>query len=265
MKKAAKTELKEIRELLRDKKSRDRTDLFVAEGLKIVRDIFKKGHSLKKIIVSESFARENADFIERIQKKDVPIAIGNDTDIRKTSSLHHPEGILAIVERPVRNARTSKKNTLKVLLDNVQDPGNVGAIIRISVAFGVKEMLFFGDCADIYNPKTIRASVGTIMDINIREYDLEDLIALKEGGDVFFAMEASGKDIEKAKNIIQKGTSAILMFGNEGRGMARSLLDIAQGSFAVPMNSAVESLNVISAAAIALYVFAKNRDLISKN
>lgn len=258
MKRVTKKQLKQIRELLRDKKARDDANLFVLEGAKIVKDALTKGHKLQEIIVSGKFADQNKILVDEIRTRNIPILISSHSDIGKISSLKHPESILAVAAMPKHRQTdilTSRKNPIKILLDNVQDPGNLGAIIRLSCAFGIHDVFLYGECADIYNPKTIRSSAGTVLDVNISRYDLKRVKMLKEQGNMFFAADTAGEDIKKVVKTIKKGISAVLIFGSEGQGISAPLLKIADRFLTIPIKGTVDSLNVVSAVSIALYIF----------
>ncbi|MFH1552018.1 MAG: RNA methyltransferase [Candidatus Omnitrophota bacterium] len=263
MQKASKVQLKKARELLREKRSRDENGLFVAEGLKIVSDIVAKAHPLDSVIVSRGFVKadENGSFLADLEKNSIPVFETGDTDFERISSLQHSQGVLAIIKKPSfsKKTPTADEAALLVLCDGVQDPGNLGTIIRTSVAFGVDAILLAGEAADIYNPKVVRASSGMMIDIPVYRCDAPELDRLKKEGYSFFVSQIRG---EKGKDITGiKGLSgpSILAFGSEGKGVSGEIMERADEFFYIPIGGKAESLNVTAAAAIALYVFARTK------
>ncbi len=249
---------------MRDRKVRDASGLFVAEGLKIVTDMVRKGHAPDSMIISRDFAgkEENKDFFRDMQDRPFPVFEAGDADFEKVSSLQHSQGIMAVMKQSERSegVPVGKEDALLVLCDGIQDPGNLGAMIRTSVAFGVDSMLFMGETADIYNPKVIRASSGMILDIPVYKCDIAELDRLKKKGYhllVSSPREQGSKDIADVTGI---PPPFIIAFGSEGKGVSGGVSDRADGSFHVPICEAAESLNVAAAAAISLYVFARMRE-----
>jgi TrmH family RNA methyltransferase len=264
MEKASKMQLKNIRRLLKEKKWRDFEGIFVAEGEKIVRDTFVKGHSLDSVFVSDTFAKdkENKKFISSLKKKRVPVCVAGDAEFDRVSSLQHSQGILAVVKKPKARKCSvpSGESAFIVLCDGIQDPGNLGTIIRTSAAFGADSVLLLDSCADIFNPKVVRSSSGAILDIPVSGCDLAGVDNLKDQG---FQLLVSHLTKEKSKDIsaIKKiPPRCIVAFGSEGRGVSKAILERADWLFFIPITEKTESLNVTSAAAIALYVFTHLRE-----
>jgi len=142
-----------------------------------------------------------------------------------------------------------------ILLDNIQDPGNVGTIIRTALAFNISGILLTGNPADIYNPKTIRASAGAVFKQPIYYLDHTKLIELKRSS-VRFLGASSSRDSTSIKNTDLKNT--IIVMGNEGYGISEGLAELCDDMFNIPLNFKSESLNVAVAASIIMWE-AKNR------
>ena len=137
-----------------------------------------------------------------------------------------------------------------ILLDSVQDPGNVGAIIRTANAFGARSVVLYGACADVYNPKTIRASMGAIFRQNICKMDLPRLSELKEGG-LRFIGAALRKD---CRAVFDADLSdAVIAIGSEGAGLSEEILSLCDELVTVPIAAECESLNAAVAAAIIIW------------
>jgi TrmH family RNA methyltransferase len=258
--KASKNRLKQVQLLLREKKERDSSGLFVAEGFKIVKDMSARGHVPEYILVCKDFAdnSEKNGFVAWCSKERIPIGEVEKKEFEKISALQSSQGILAVMAKrkyaSLDFLETGRK--LIILCDGVQDPGNMGSIFRTAVAFGADAIMFSADTVDMYNPKVVRSSSGTILDIPVIEYRDAVLERLKaKGYKLLVSMvetEAGTKEIRKMKEI---PTRTIAAFGSEGRGMSDELLSSADGYFHVGISKKVESLNVTVAVAVSLFVF----------
>ena len=162
------------------------------------------------------------------------------------------------MESPSNVLDISKKSNSKeiigskiLLLDEIQDPGNLGTIIRSSVAFGVTTIILSNDTVDLYNPKVIRASEGMFCHINIITMDLEEAIKeIKERGiKVYGTNVVNGKEV----NTISDKSSYALVMGNEGNGVKKHIQELCDENLYIPMNESCESLNVGVACSILLY------------
>lgn len=160
------------------------------------------------------------------------------------SETRHSQGVLGLFERPHCDASSilSRRGTVAVALDGVQDPGNVGTIVRLAAAFDAGGVLLLPGCADPFGPKAIRSSVGAILTVPVAFVTAQTLIDAQVP---LFAAAASGSPVEPPS------ANAVLVFGNEGGGVSAELLRHAT-PIAIPMSSRVESLNVASSAAILL-------------
>jgi TrmH family RNA methyltransferase len=160
------------------------------------------------------------------------------------SETRHSQGVLGLFERPHYDASSilARRDSVVVALDGVQDPGNVGTIVRLAAAFDASGVLLLPGCADPFGPKAIRSSVGAILNVPVAFTTADALIA---AGVPLFAADASGAPSDPP------ASNAVLVFGNEGGGVSRELLAHAT-PIAIPMSPRVESLNVASSAAILL-------------
>lgn len=160
------------------------------------------------------------------------------------SETRHSQGVLGLFERPLGNAEAilARRDSVVVALDGVQDPGNVGTIVRLAAAFDAGGVLLLPGCADPFGPKAIRSSVGAILSVPVASVTARELL---DAGVPLFAAAAAGAPSEPP------ASNAVLIFGNEGAGVSPELLRHAT-AIAIPMSSRVESLNVASSAAILL-------------
>ncbi|MCK5451244.1 MAG: RNA methyltransferase [Candidatus Omnitrophica bacterium] len=255
-KKATKTQIKHLRALIREKKTRDKTGQFIAEGFKIISDAIEKKHIPEQVIVSNSFLEnfENKKFLKGLEKLKVKTLYLGDSDFEQISSLKNSQGILAVIKKPEEDySFTSEESEIVVLCDGVQDPGNLGAIIRTAVAFGVKAVLVTGDNVDMYNPKVIRASSGTIFDVFTYNCTSEEIKSLKDIGFELLASSVFGDNAESFNKMKIDSDKILLAFGAEGKGLSDKILKMSDKIFYIPIDEKVESLNVVSAASITLF------------
>lgn len=220
---------------LNDKKYRDGFNEFIIEGEHLVFEAYKCG-LLKEIILLDGFTTDI----------DIPYIEVTDSIMIYISNLDTPCNILGICKK--------KNDTLTgnrlLILDDVQDPGNMGTIIRSSVAFNIDTIILSKDCVDIYNSKVLRATQGMIFNINIIIKDLDEFINSIKGTYKIF-----GTDVNNGKNLkdIEKTEKFAIIMGNEGKGVKRSLLDLCDEYIHIDMNKECESLNVAVATSIILY------------
>lgn len=218
------------------KKYRDESNLFLVEGEHLVLEAYKRGY-LKKIIVKEN-TKTNFD---------VEIMYVSENVLKYLSELDSPSAIIGVCEK-----LQEKEIGNKVLvLDDIQDPGNLGTIIRSAVAFNIDTIVISDNTVDLYNSKVIRASQGMVFNINIIKKDLLNFIDyLKQQKYRIYATKVNGgndlKNVEISKNF------AIIM-GNEGSGVRNEILELADEYLYIKMNESCESLNVAIATSIILY------------
>ena len=229
------TRIKEIKKLL-NKKERDLTGLYIVEGEHLVYEAYKEG-LLKTVIVRDSYP-----FV-----LDIDTLYVTDKVLKSLSSLTTPAPVIGVVKK-----HESKKIGDKVIvLDNVQDPGNLGTIIRSAVAFNFDTIILSDDTVDLYNPKVVRATQGMIFKINIVIGNLEQLLSKMKDN----KYEIYGTDVVSGNSIksIEKSKKFAIIMGNEGNGISKEVKDLCSSFIYIPMSSNCESLNVAVAASIILY------------
>lgn len=261
VKKADTSYLKDIKELLRDRKYRNAHHKFIVEGKKIVDDIIKTRCRIDSVLCSSSYLKNFPDQIVSISSQGIPIYSVNDPFFEKISVLRSSQGILAVLNKPVYDIDILKKipGGLIVLLDNIQDPGNLGALIRTSVAFNASAVLLYGNTADVFNPKVVRASSGMLLNVPVLEAGDNTLDELKKNG---FRILTADNSSEKSISILKirpETPKNIVVFGNEGQGVSPVLLNITDEIFFIPINKNVESLNVAAACSISLFYFQQKK------
>ncbi|MDD6224609.1 MAG: RNA methyltransferase [bacterium] len=226
---------------LKEKKYRDFNHQFLIEGLHLIEEAQKEN------LVDELIVEIGCDIGWNLPTIQVTREI-----IKKLSSLDNPPSptILAICHKKVEDL--DFKNKI-LLLDNIQDPGNLGTIIRSSKAFNVDTIILSEDTVDLYNPKVIRSTQGIMFHINIVRKDLKEVISFlkKEKVPIYGTNVETGIDIQTlSSNDTEKYA---LIMGNEGQGVKKEILDLCDQYIYISMNEEVESLNVGVATSILLY------------
>lgn len=229
------TKIKELKKL-HTKKYRDIHNLFLVEGEHLVLEAYKAG-VLKTLIL-----REGKDFSLPLDTMVVSSSV-----LSYLSELETPQPIMGVCSKI--ESKEMMGNIM--VLETIQDPGNLGTIIRSAVAFHMDTILLSKDTVDPYNEKVLRASQGLLFHVNIMVVDLkETLVHLKEKGySILGTKVTGGKDI---KSVEKKSLFAIIM-GNEGKGMSSELEAICDDFVYISMNEKCESLNVGVAASILMY------------
>lgn len=230
-----------IKELnkLKEKKYRDETNLFLVETSHLVEEAYKT-NQLVEIIATPEFVNEY----------DINTTYVSEEVMKKLSSLVSPSNVLGVCKKfnPI-----SYGNRL-ILLDGIQDPGNLGTIIRSAMSFNIDSVVLSDTSVDLYNDKVIRASEGMIFHIDVLRKDLNTFIdELKQNNYTIYTTDVNGgipiRDVAYSKK------SAIII-GQEGKGVS-SIKDKADQSLYIPMNKKCESLNASVAASIIMYEMSK--------
>ena len=226
------------------KKYRNEHQLFIAEGVKVIQELLQSNFVLEHLFVTEAIFEEVS-----ISKK----TLIKEADMKRISALSSPSSCLAIFKIPKPTAIETEG--LIVAVEDIRDPGNLGTIVRLCDWFGVKQLVCSAETVDVYNPKVIQATMGSIARVAIHYVDLNDFIS--ESALPVFGTFMDGKNVynEKLPN------EAILILGNEANGISSSLEKSIQNRIAIPRFGDIqqtESLNVATATAIFLSEFRRN-------
>jgi RNA methyltransferase, TrmH family len=239
---------------LQKKKKRDEEKLFVIEGDKLVKEFLLAGKQIRMLVAKPEFIGSLPGDLKRSIDEIIEVTYD---DLKHISTLKTPHNALAIIPIPVNEMNCSEiLNHLCVGLDFIQDPGNLGTIIRAAAWFGIKNVVCSPDCVDVYNPKVIQASMGAILHVNVWYYDLKKLAILaNEMKLTVFGTTLDGVSIYKHK-LDKRG---IILLGNESKGISGELLPhITEKIFIPKFNNAeegIDSLNVSMAASIVFSEF----------
>lgn len=227
--------IKELKKL-NIKKYRDDSNLFIVEGEHLVKEAYNAG-LLKELLLGQDI-KLNID---------VDTNYCSDTVLKYLSELDNPSNIIGICQK----LEEKELGNRILILDDIQDPGNLGTIIRSAVAFNVNTIILSSNTVDVYNSKVVRASQGMIFNINIIRKDLIDYLpVLKKQEYKIYATKVNGGN--SLKNVEDYQKFAIIM-GNEGNGVKSEILDLADSYLYIDMNKNCESLNVAVATSIILY------------
>lgn len=217
---------------LNDKKYRDKTGLFIIEGEHLVREAELAG------VLVDAYSLDGSIGIQ----VSIPV-------MKKLSNLTNVPNVIGIAKK--KETKEVKGNIL--MLDTIQDPGNLGTIIRSAVAFGIDTIVASPETVDLYNTKVIRGTEGLIFKINYIVTDLKEFLRNNEDKYTIYTTNVrNGEDVSK----IEINNQFILIMGNEGRGVSDDLADFADSTIYIPIQNC-ESLNVAIATSIILYEFNK--------
>lgn len=228
---------------LKEKKYRDKEGLFLVEGEHLVLEAIKSQNAVEVILESDV-----------LLPLDIPKYYVTKDILKKLTSLNTPPQMIAVVKKIKENAYKDKL----LLIDSLQDPGNLGTIIRSAVAFNIDTIVLGDDTVDLYNEKVIRATQGLLFHINIINKNLPQFIKeLKQQNYYILGTKVThGKAIED----VQLNDKYAFIVGNEGSGVSPELLDLCDNYIYINMNDVCESLNVAVATSIILYELNKKGD-----
>jgi len=230
---------------LKKHEARIQTRTFMVEGHHMVHEALRLA-SVRTLIVSEDRQKQCNDHLAIARKHNIPILMVSEHIAAKISDTKTPQGILAQVEMPDTPALINER---MILMDDVQDPGNVGAILRTAVAMEISDVMLTNACADVYSPKTLRATMGAVFRARIARTDFP-LAWVEQKRKVKYKI-LSSEVAGEAVQAIQPPW--VLMIGNEAHGVSSALRNLATRTVTIPMCGGTESLNAAVAAGILLY------------
>ena len=242
-------QMKRIKELLNKSKQRKKEKCFVAEGIRMVAET--PADRLEKIYVSESFYKNPPE----LRGLDLSKALVVDDQVfRQVSDTQTPQGIMAIVRQKENSLEDILKQpkALLLFLENIQDPGNLGTMMRTAEGAGVTGIIMSRESVDIYNPKTIRATMGSLyrMPFVYVEDFCGTVRMAKAKGIRLYAAHLKGKNTYDGEDYKQPTG---FLIGNEGNGLTKEAADSATDYIRIPMGGQLESLNAAVAAAVLMY------------
>lgn len=232
--------LQQVKKLLSSRKAREEAGLFAADGVKLLAEAVRWYPGLDTVILSDGV---HADVPESVRLFRVPEDV-----MASISPMESPQGALFLCRLPEKKTYAPTPGCL--LLDGIQDPGNLGTILRTADALDIPVTLLEG-CADPYSPKTVRASMGAVFRTQPVKADWAEVKAACGVAGIPVAVAALSQRAKDLRNADLRGMAVAI--GSEGQGVRREILESADGELIIPMNKRCESLNAAVAAAIVMW------------
>lgn len=243
-------ENKKIKRLisLKQKKVRLKENLFLIEGIKSVKEAVISSVKVNSVYVSELFYRNNQEYILEMEEKRLAVFCIKESLFVKCSSLKTPQGILIAMEIPKYNlVNIIKKEKPIIILDRINDPGNLGTIIRTADAFDFGGVLLLPGCVDIYNFKTIQATMGSVLRMDCIYIECDDMLVLENAGYTIFGMDLGGRELKRNRTF---GEKCAVVIGNESHGLSDCSKTHCMELIKINIMKKTESLNAAVAAGI---------------
>lgn len=251
----ANAQVKNLIQLIKKAKARTEQGVYIVEGVKMFQEAPEE--EIVKAYISEELY-EKGTLKDRLEK--IPYEVLKDDVFSHVSDTKTPQGILCVMKQKhyTLEQLTQGNCPLLLVLENLQDPGNLGTMMRTAEGAGVTGVLLSRGCVDIYNPKTIRSTMGSIYRVPFLYTDhlMEDMDRLHEKGITTYAAHLKGKNHYDEESYRQP---TAFLIGNEGNGLSEELSEKAKQYIRIPMGGKLESLNAAVAAAILMYEAARQR------
>ncbi|MDW0110409.1 TrmH family RNA methyltransferase [Sporosarcina aquimarina] len=242
--------VKHWKKLVTTRKERERSEEFIVEGHHLVEEALKIEGSVLHIMF-----REDVEIPFELEESSVQVIEMTKAVAAEISETEHPQGIFAHCKQPIPSEDAYPSWNRLLMIDAVQDPGNIGTMIRTADAAGMDAVILGKGCADPFNPKTVRSGQGSHFHIPIVKGELSDWVdRAKDGG-----LQVIGTGLQQAQDhfTVEATSSFALIVGNEGAGVSDEFLAKADTIVKIPMYGKAESLNVAVAAGILLYTYAR--------
>jgi len=231
---------------LSHKKLRDEENAFIAEGPKIVAEFLSgENFNCKILCAYRDWLTSNKNLLKNILSENIYEM--DEISLQKISLLKTPNKVVAVFEKKPGDKRPGIESELSLMLDDIQDPGNLGTIIRIADWFGIENIICSKNCVDCYNPKVVQATMGSLVRVNVWYTTLIAFIERHKNISIY-AAALSGTSLPKFKKI----TEGIILIGNESIGINEELLKKATQKITIPKYGKAESLNAAVATGIIL-------------
>ena len=257
---------------LAEKREREALGLFRFDGIKLLVEALDKGVEIDTVYIRESSLEQICErlgehFLRIDRERTVLVS---DSVFEKMTLEKAPEGVITVAKHIDKIRKITKIEDIETpdlsegvfLAESLQDPGNLGTLIRSAAALGIDRVVISSDSADIYNPKTVRAAMGGLFYISVDRVDREAfsgyISALRDSGRRIFAAALDDKAVSLDAMSLKKGDCFVI--GNEGHGLSADTLSACDGSVIIPMRQEVESLNAAVAAVILMWEMKKALD-----
>jgi RNA methyltransferase, TrmH family len=242
--------IKQVRKLHRSKE-RQKQNLLLIEGTNLVEAAYQADYKLDIIFYTERWQQKHQPLCRIIVEQGVKTELVSPEVLNAIATTINPDGIVAIAPRPITELAPSLKG-VGLAIERLQDPGNLGTIIRTAVATGVDGLWLSGDSVDFYSPKVLRASVGQWFRLPVvTNQDLVQLVKQQQQQGI--QIIATTSKATKTYWEVDFTRTSLILLGNEGAGLSSELIDLADVQLKIPLANQVESLNVAVASALLLY------------
>ncbi len=237
---------------------------YFVEGLKLCQDAILSEAAIDFCLVNSSFetTAEGKDFLSQVARKKIEVAQVTDDLYKKISDLENPQGVLCVANQPEASLETlaGHKGPLRfIFAEKVQDPGNIGAILRTIEALGASGLVISGGGVDVFHPKVVRSSMGAIFRCPIFEAEnLRDWLDQSKKFRVKMQVVAADSSAKKELFQINFSICSTIVIGSEGQGLSRESLSLSDEIIRIPMAGKAESLNVAVATGILLFCACTN-------
>jgi TrmH family RNA methyltransferase len=257
----SKEKLKELVKL-KTKKGRKTQKRFLIEGMRLCEEMANSNWEAESVLFTGSFQNSSSGkkLLQKFERKNVKTIPVKSEEVKKLSDTVTPQGIICVVKikKYSLDELWSKRSNIILALDAIRDPGNVGTLIRTADAFGIDGVILSSDSAELYNPKVVRSTMGSIFHLPIfDEIDLEKTIPqLKKRNFKIYGTDVrEGKDLEE----LDCSGKICLLIGNETEGLNKNLLELSDEIIRIPIFGRAESLNASVAGGILLYEITKRK------
>lgn len=254
---ASNERIKAVKRLVKSSRDRNEKGVYVVEGIRMFREI--PADYMAEVYVSEAFADKYA---EELSKLSIEPCIVADKVFNSMSDTSTPQGILSLVKMKKYSLDSiccdnNGCQPFILIVERLQDPGNLGTIIRTAEGAGVTGIVISGDSVDIYNPKTVRSTMGSVfrMPVYVSEDLISDIKMIKKSGITIYGAHLDGSDFYN-KNLTK---ACGFLIGNEGNGLSAGVSALSDELIKIPMMGKVESLNAATSAAVISYEVLRQR------
>ena len=249
--------VKQVRKL-KEKKYRDLSGTYIVEGIKMLQEAIQEKASIQLIIICEDCINQNAlnkNILYEIAKYNCIYV--TEKVFETLTEVKNPQGVLAVIEKNSKEGNIDYTQDIIIALDGIQDPGNLGTILRTADSANLKQIILSKDSADPYNPKVVRSTMGAIFRINILQVDnlKETLETIKK-----HKFKISVTALEADTNIYNMDyEKKVIVIGNEANGVTEDIQKIADEKVTIPMIGKTESLNASVATGIIIYEYVRRK------
>ena len=245
--------VKQLVKLQKSARFRRQSELFVAEGLRVCADAMRSGAVIKTLYVTEQAAEKYSSQYEQLSAYAEETVMLADNIFAAVSDTQTPQGFLCTIKTLDKTIQfdTIKNNGKFLALENVQDPNNLGTVLRSAEAFGISGVILSADCCDIYNPKVVRGSMGAVFRVPF--YICEGIPAfLSQYNGLCSYAAVVDRDAEKISEISFR-EPCVTVIGNEGNGLTKETIAACDHRVTIPMKGKAESLNASAAATVIIW------------